>query len=501
MHRIVTGDVVRPTRLIPGYPQALEAIVMKALAVDPAQRYQSAGLLLEAIENFAIASRMAMSTMALGRFMRDMFGDVPEPWLTPAGRQSQPIVARESTISSTDAKSGPIRTPGPDTLPPMTLPPEQLSADAVPDEDGSFPDSGSLLARTVLDLPRGQSQAEPHEDQRAEWDAKSYPSQQPSLVPSPLQEVYPQALPLPLPAPMPQGTQPLPPPTAFTANPGSASNSSPAYPGVDGQQIPSTRHGYASAVPTRGDISYPRYEPPRDALAPDVQLRPSRRPLIIVGIALALIAIGIVIVMAMSGSRDSSSEPAADPGSDETQMTTQPNEPKPVPQAAPVVADDMVSIHIVSDPKGADVLIANTKIGVTPLDTKLKRGTKVTQLTVHMDGYQDVTTKIDLGGDYSNEHIKLLKIDEQPATPEPEVAPPAPEKTPEKTPDKTIDKAPDKTIDKKIVHNPVHTPPVHTAPPHHDVQPAHHEAPATTPKCQPPGPNVDPFSSIPVCSK
>jgi hypothetical protein len=430
--------------------------------------------------------------------MRDMFGDVPEPWTTPAGRQSQPIVARESTISSTDAKSGPIRTPGADTLPPMTLPPEQLSADAVPEEDGAFPDSGSLLARTVLDLPRGQSQAEPHEDQRAEWNAKSYPSQQPSIAP--MQEIYPQALPLPLPAPLPQGTQPLPPPTAFTPNPGSASHSSPAHPGVPGQQIPSTRHGYASAVPTRGDISYPRYEPPRDAIGPDVQLRPSRRPLIIVGIALALIVIGILVVMAMSGSKDSSSEPATDPGSDETQMTTQPNEPK-APQAAPVVADDMVSVHIVSDPKGADVLIANTKIGVTPLDTKLKRGTKVTELTVHLDGYQDVTTKIDLGGDYSNDHIKLVKIDEQPAAPEPEVAPPAPDKTPEKTPDKTPEKTPDKTIDKKIVHNPVHTPPVHTPPPHHDVQPAHHEAPANTPKCQPPGPNVDPFSSFPVCPK
>src|SRR4051794_34281470 len=65
MHRIVTGDIVRPTRLVQGYPQALEAIVMKALAVDANQRYQSAGLLLEALENFSVAARMSMSTMAL----------------------------------------------------------------------------------------------------------------------------------------------------------------------------------------------------------------------------------------------------------------------------------------------------------------------------------------------------------------------------------------------------------------------------------------------------
>src|ERR1041384_8196436 len=70
MHRIVTGDVVRPTRLVPGYPQALEAIVMKALAVDPNQRYQTSGALLEAVESFAVAARVSLSTMALGRFMQ-----------------------------------------------------------------------------------------------------------------------------------------------------------------------------------------------------------------------------------------------------------------------------------------------------------------------------------------------------------------------------------------------------------------------------------------------
>ncbi|HEY0992714.1 MAG TPA: serine/threonine-protein kinase, partial [Kofleriaceae bacterium] len=90
MHRIVTGDIVRPTRLVQGYPQALEAIVMKALAVDAGQRYQSAGLLLEAVEAFAVSARMSLSTMALGRFMRDMFGEVPEPWLV-SGRISQPL--------------------------------------------------------------------------------------------------------------------------------------------------------------------------------------------------------------------------------------------------------------------------------------------------------------------------------------------------------------------------------------------------------------------------
>jgi hypothetical protein len=258
---------------------------------------------------------------------------------------------------------------------------------------------------------------------------------------------------------------------------------------MPGQPFPSTRHGYASAVPSRGDISYPRYEAPPDAFTPDVQLRPSRRPVFIIGIALALIVIGIVLVMSIGG-KDNPSEPAVDPGSDETKMTTQPVEQPKAPEA-PSVAEDMVSLHIVSDPKGADVLIAGTKIGVTPLDTKLKRGTKVTQLTVRMNGYQDVSTKIDLGGDYSNDHIKLLKVGE-----EPEVAPPPAPPPPQ------LDEHKDKTVDtKKIVHNPIHTTPP-PPPPHHETTTTHHEtAPSNMPKCQPPGPNVDPFSTIPVCPK
>src|SRR5262249_20765211 len=124
MHRIVTGDIVRPTRLVQGYPQALEAIVMKALAVDANQRYQTAGLLLEAVESFAMAARMSLSTMGLGRFMRDMFGEVPEPWLVP-GRISQPLPPKEQTISNTNATgSGPDHSAGDHDQAPLHLPPD-----------------------------------------------------------------------------------------------------------------------------------------------------------------------------------------------------------------------------------------------------------------------------------------------------------------------------------------------------------------------------------------
>ena len=159
MHRIVIGDVVRPSRLVQGYPQALEAIVMKALAVDANQRYQTAGLLLEAIEAFSVSARMSLSTMALGRFMRDLFGETPEPWQSHPGRGAMPPVQpREVTISNSGAH---IR------LPVSSRPEEPRGA------------------HTLLDLPRDHEEHRDSDDENAaEWNAKSYPTTQPSYASS-----------------------------------------------------------------------------------------------------------------------------------------------------------------------------------------------------------------------------------------------------------------------------------------------------------------------------
>ena len=156
MHRIVTGDVVRPTRLIQGYPQALEAIVMKALATDAAQRYQSAGALLEALEAFAVSSRMSLSTMGLGRFMRDMFGEQQEPWLnTAATKVLQPAFtkraqSRRRTASGCRIRRSNRRTSRTRTRPSIST---TTKSTASPRRDGAFPDSAGIAAKTILELP------------------------------------------------------------------------------------------------------------------------------------------------------------------------------------------------------------------------------------------------------------------------------------------------------------------------------------------------------------
>lgn len=157
MHRIVTGDVVKPTKLLADFPKALEAIILKALTVDPAGRYQTAGELLEAIEQFAIANRISLSTMAFGRFMREMFGEVPEPWLSaPARERMQTGSAeypRESTVSNTNSSAS-------QGLPTLKLAPNKPN---------------------VSPLAFGDDDGDDASDEEA-WNAKSFPTMQPNFA-------------------------------------------------------------------------------------------------------------------------------------------------------------------------------------------------------------------------------------------------------------------------------------------------------------------------------
>jgi serine/threonine-protein kinase len=187
MHRIVTGDVVRPSRLVPNYPPALEAIVMRALSVDVNQRFQSAGLLLEALEGYSLQNRTPLSTMGLGRFMRELFGEVPEPWLQHGASFPGYDAPREGTISNTEG-GGAAQSrlpPSPSQLPPLGPPgpPATLKMAGVQPETGSRrtgPSAAVIAAGQTLVDDVVDAHGEP------DWEsARSYPVASSSAVASP----------------------------------------------------------------------------------------------------------------------------------------------------------------------------------------------------------------------------------------------------------------------------------------------------------------------------
>ncbi|MEZ4366535.1 MAG: serine/threonine-protein kinase [Kofleriaceae bacterium] len=180
LERVVEGRYLRPSQVVPDYPPALEAIVARALAIDPGDRYPTAAALGLALEELAEAERWSLTTVTLARVMRDLFGVVPEPWASeqaptaapaeiaaePAGRVDDLRVAApagafvdEITRARTPSRlpqlvlDEPVRddTPvapvvrfGPPTVPPpvgaaTAAPPPGAGATAARARDGSTP--------------------------------------------------------------------------------------------------------------------------------------------------------------------------------------------------------------------------------------------------------------------------------------------------------------------------------------------------------------------------
>ncbi len=122
MHQIVAQDVPPPSSRRADYPPGLEPIVLRALARDVDARYASAGALLEAIEGYAAMRGLTMSPAALGRWVRDLLGERPEPWHDLGSATGPPVVVSllegslpevivAQTESSLSAISG-VRLPG-----------------------------------------------------------------------------------------------------------------------------------------------------------------------------------------------------------------------------------------------------------------------------------------------------------------------------------------------------------------------------------------------------
>ncbi|MBX3229129.1 MAG: serine/threonine protein kinase [Labilithrix sp.] len=99
-------DVPRPSDVAPGYPPALERIVMKALAKDRGERYASGRELQADLEAFVREERLGVSRLALEQFMRSLF---------PARDESAGLrLSAPPALAEAPARNRPLpRRPGP----------------------------------------------------------------------------------------------------------------------------------------------------------------------------------------------------------------------------------------------------------------------------------------------------------------------------------------------------------------------------------------------------
>jgi serine/threonine protein kinase len=99
INRVAEGRFTKPTSAVPGFPAALESIILGALQVNREERYASARALQQDIEDYATDERIQLSPIALSEFMRELFGEevypktdvIPLPAAGTVPTQSKPL--------------------------------------------------------------------------------------------------------------------------------------------------------------------------------------------------------------------------------------------------------------------------------------------------------------------------------------------------------------------------------------------------------------------------
>ncbi len=81
MNAIVNQPAPAASSRRPDLPRALDAIIARALARRPEDRFATAAEMAAALEAFAVDHGLNLAPSGLGRFLRELFGERPEPWL------------------------------------------------------------------------------------------------------------------------------------------------------------------------------------------------------------------------------------------------------------------------------------------------------------------------------------------------------------------------------------------------------------------------------------
>jgi serine/threonine protein kinase len=111
---ICEREYPRPSQVRPGYPADLERIVMKSLAKDKAERYQSAREMQADLEEFIRSNRLPVSNIALSQFMQGLFEDklASQKEALMQGKQLADIIEQQQPLeSSLDVSQALLSTP------------------------------------------------------------------------------------------------------------------------------------------------------------------------------------------------------------------------------------------------------------------------------------------------------------------------------------------------------------------------------------------------------
>jgi serine/threonine-protein kinase len=112
MSAIVEGNIPPPSTYRKDLPPQLEEIILRALHPVPDERYQTADELRVDLDRFARKAGLRGSTTDLADYMRQIFGQRPEPWLVEAAELTQEVMDVDFDGSASGAAVVPKREGG-----------------------------------------------------------------------------------------------------------------------------------------------------------------------------------------------------------------------------------------------------------------------------------------------------------------------------------------------------------------------------------------------------
>ena len=139
LQAVMKCEFVRPHEALPNYPPQLEAILLRALQKDPADRWQDGEAFSAALYDFLQDSGLFVEKEQIGAFMRDLFADTTEPERSGATAPDDgaPIDDDQTKVSlPPEASDASEDKEGPHSRPPIA---------SAPAREGTLADRGRAL--------------------------------------------------------------------------------------------------------------------------------------------------------------------------------------------------------------------------------------------------------------------------------------------------------------------------------------------------------------------
>jgi len=184
LEKVRNADVAPPSTLINDMPSDLEAIVIKGLAREPDDRWQTAGEMQEELQRFIALQRPPFGTSKLNTWMRtafapeiakektrlDTFNRVQHPGPGVVAPPQPRVPSLGSTSPQNPSARRPVPKPGAPPPPPARMPPPpkpgteeiDLPDDAVEMED-EFAGEATMITSSPFDMMEEQRSAEMEE--------------------------------------------------------------------------------------------------------------------------------------------------------------------------------------------------------------------------------------------------------------------------------------------------------------------------------------------------